>query len=453
MKEADIVPVHKKKSKFSKENYGPISIIPNISKVYKRCLYDQISIFLEDVFSKYQCGFRKGYSAQHCLLVMIEKWKKIVDYGGVFGALLTDLYKASDCIPHDLIIAKLEAYGFQTDASNLVYDYLSNRTQRRKINETFSCWKNIEYSVLQGSILVPLLFSIHLCHPFYFLEDLDIASYADDTKIYTVKENKESVINALEASSLPLFKWFNNNFMKANSDKSHILLSCSEPSTALIESNTKEIFLGITIDRDLKFDEHVNNLCKKACQKLNALVRLAPFMNVDKKGMIMTAFIESQFGYYPLLWMFHSRSLKNKINRIHKRAVRITYNDKSSSFQNLLEKDNSDTIHHGNIKILATETYKFLQGLSPPLMNEIFVERNNNYSLRENNVLTRRRVISVRYGTETVSFLAPKIWDILPKDIKNSESLDIFKRKIKKWIPSECPYRLCKTYEPQVGFI
>ena len=83
-------------------------------------------------------------------------------------------------------------------------------------------------------------------------------------------------------------------------------------------------------------------------------------------------------------------------------------------------------------------------------MNEIFVERNNNYSLLGNNVLTRRRVNSVRYGTETVSFLAPKIWDILPKDIKDSESLDIFKRKIKKWIPSECPCRLCKTYVPQV---
>ena len=146
--------------------------------------------------------------------------------------------------------------------------------------------------------------------------------------------------------------------MKANSDKSHILLSCSEPSTALIdgssiESNTKEILLGITIDRDLKFDEHVNNLCKKACQKLNALVRLAPFMNVDKKRMIMKAFIESQFGYCPLVWMFHSRGLNNKMNRMHKKALRITYNGKASSFPKLLEKDNSVTIHHRNIKIQA----------------------------------------------------------------------------------------------------
>ena len=119
LKEADIVPVHKKKSKLSKENYRPISILPNISKVYERCLYDQMSEFFDNIFSEYQCGFRKDYSAQHCLLVMIEKWKKVVDNGGAFGALLTDLSKAFDCIPHDLIIAKLEAYGFQIDALRL----------------------------------------------------------------------------------------------------------------------------------------------------------------------------------------------------------------------------------------------------------------------------------------------------------------------------------------------
>ena len=114
------------------------------------------------------------------------------------------------------------------------------RKQRVKINETFSSWKNIEYGVPQGSILGPLLFNIHLCDLFYFLEDLDIASYADGTAIYTVKENKESVTNTLEASSLPLFAWFNNNFMKANSDKSRILLSCSEPSTVLIDGSSIE---------------------------------------------------------------------------------------------------------------------------------------------------------------------------------------------------------------------
>ena len=121
---------------------------------------------------------------------MIEKCKKIVDDGDVFGALLIDLSKAFDCVPHDLIIVKLEAYDFHIDASKLIHDYLSNRKQRVKINDAYSLWKDIFYGVPQGSMLGPLLFNVHLCDLFYFLEDLDIASYADDTTIYTVNEKK-----------------------------------------------------------------------------------------------------------------------------------------------------------------------------------------------------------------------------------------------------------------------
>ena len=167
----------------------------------------------------------------------------------------------------------------------------------------------------------------------------------------------------------------------------------------------------------------------------------------------MKAFIESQFGYWPVVWMFHSRGINNKINRINERASRITYNNKLSSFQDLLDRENSVTIHHRNIRTLAIETFKVLHWLSPPLLNEVFVERNWNYNLRGNNFLNRRRVNSVRYGTESVSFLGPKIWDILPKDIKNSATLNAFKEKIKNWVPQECPCRICKTYVSQVGFI
>ena len=120
--------------------------------------------------------------------------------------------------------------------------------------------------------------------------------------------------------------------MKANSSKNH-LLSCSEPSAVVIdgcsiESNIKKVLLGITIDKNLKLDDHVNNLCKKACRKLNALSRIAPYMNVSKRRIIMKAFIESHFRYCPLVWMFRSRNLNNKLNRIHERALRIAYNDK-----------------------------------------------------------------------------------------------------------------------------
>ena len=138
---------------------------------------------------------------------------------------------------HDLIIAKLEAYSLEIGALRLTHDYLINRKQRVKVNEAYSSEKDIIFGVPQGSILGPLLFNTHLCNLFYFLEDFEIASYADDTTIYTTEKNEESLIAALEKSSAILFKWFKNNYVN------------------------------------------------KAGQKLNALALIAPFVDTFKKGL------------------------------------------------------------------------------------------------------------------------------------------------------------------------
>ena len=112
LKYADITPCHKKNSETEKSNYRPISILPSISKVFERVLFDQIEAFFKDKFSMYLCGFRKGYSTQYALTHLLYKWQKCLDKSGIVGTLLMDLSKAYDCLPHDLIIAKLEAYGF-----------------------------------------------------------------------------------------------------------------------------------------------------------------------------------------------------------------------------------------------------------------------------------------------------------------------------------------------------
>ena len=124
---ADVAPVFKKKSKSSKDNCRPVSIFSNISKVYERCIYYQIHSYFDKILCSKQCGFLKGYNAQHCLIALIEKWKKSVDNGGAFGALLTDLSKAFYCLSHELLIAKLEAYDFDKRSLILIFNNLSNR--------------------------------------------------------------------------------------------------------------------------------------------------------------------------------------------------------------------------------------------------------------------------------------------------------------------------------------
>ena len=279
------------------------------------------------------------------------------------------------------------------------------------------------FGVPQGSILGPLLFNIFICDMFYFLEDFDIANYAGDSTPYTADKNIEFVVNNLEHSSSILFKSLYDNYMKVNNGKSYLLVSGNVRATAKIDSNYIEsekgqVSLGITIDSNLTFENHINNICKRASQKLNALARVAPYTNMQKRRIIMKSFVTSQFGYCLLIWMFHSRRLNNKVNSIHERALRITYQDLISTFQELLNKDNSVSIHHRNLQVLATEMFKIHRGLSSDILREIFVPKISLYNLRRNNTFERLHVHSVYHDTESLSFLGPKIWDLVPLERK-----------------------------------
>ena len=143
LKMANVTTIFKKRSKNKKENFRPVTIFSVLSKTFEKLLSKQLSTFFEIILSKFQCRFRKCYSTQHCLLLMLEKWKLAFDNNEAFGALVTYLSKAFDCLIHDLLIVKLHSYGLSLISLRLLRDYLSNCRQRIKVENVFSKWQNI----------------------------------------------------------------------------------------------------------------------------------------------------------------------------------------------------------------------------------------------------------------------------------------------------------------------
>ena len=143
-------------------------------------------------------------------------------------------------------------------------------------------------------------------------------------------------------------------------------------------------------------------------------------------------FVTTHFGYFPLIWMFRCRRLNNKINSIHERALRITYQDHIYRFQELLNRENSVSIYHINFQISATEMFKIHRCLFPDILREIIVLKTRLYNLRMNNTFEIRQVHSVYHRIESLSFLGPNIWDLLLLELKQLENLKVLKLKIKK---------------------
>ena len=302
LKLTDFTPAYKKGKKHIKGNYRPVSILPNLSKILEEHIFKQMSHFFESILSKYQCRLMKGFSSQHCLLAILEKWKRPVD-----NALLTDLSKAFDYLDHELLIVILNAYGFSLTASKLIHYYLSNRKQRTKINSSYSSWPKVIFGVPQGLILSPLLFNIFLIDLFFIVENIDIASYADDNAPYISANNINEVILSLEKATDTLFKWFSDNVMKSNADGCPLLVSTNNAINIKIgnidiNNSTCEKLLGVKFDYKLTFDDHISELCKKASRKIHALARVTPYMNIGKKRILMNAFFKSQFSYCPLVY-------------------------------------------------------------------------------------------------------------------------------------------------------
>ena len=174
----------------------------------------------------------------------------------------------------------------------------------------------------------------------------------------------------MEHDSILAIEWFEINYMKLNQDKSQFLLSDHKDEVMFakighskIWKNCAQKFLGIIIDQNLKLDEYILTQCKKTGRKIKALARVCTYLSLDCRKTLMKVLLESQIAYCPLISIFCQRSSNIRINHLDERVFRIIYNDKETTFEDLLKKGDSVSIHHKNIRLLGTELYKVKNNL------------------------------------------------------------------------------------------
>ena len=346
-KVASVFPVDKKTNDKNKiSNFRPVSVLNTFSKVYEIIIKNHLVSIMNNHFSPYVAAYRQNYSCQHVLLRLIEEWR-------LAGGVLMDLSKAFDCIPHDLLIAKLLAYKIDDKIVQIFFSYLQNQKQCVIINNISSEFLNIISGVPQGSIAGPILFNVFVNDFFFFIKRTSVHNFADDNTLSSFAKTVSDLIKTLEDGSRDAINYFSMNHMTANPDKFKAIIldkqnsDFSNTKTSVNNENLEIVpsvkLLEIQIDSQLNFNIHINNICKSAANQLNALIRLNCFLGIDEKKVLVNSFVLSNFNYCPLVWFISSTKSWKEIENLQKRALRFLLNDYQSSYEKLLEKSDKST--------------------------------------------------------------------------------------------------------------
>jgi hypothetical protein len=454
LKFAEITSIFKKKDNLRKENYRPVSILIVLSKIFEKIYSKQMENYFRGIFNPLLSAYRSKYGCHDVLLKLTEEWKYALDNNMYAGALLMDLSKAFDCLPHCLTICKLSAYGFSNNACLLIASYLNDRKQRVKLGECRSDWSTLCKGVPQGSILGPLIFNIFIHDMYYIMKKCILFNYADDNTLFFTSETLNELVNVLTHEAELAVNWYELNGMQANAEKFQFIVShriCKQDvslniNKCVIKSENSVKLLGVTIDKDLSFDSHVQYLCKKAGKHLSILRRFSSILSTKNKLSIFYSFIKSQFQYCPVVWHFCKKGKLDLLEKIQERALRFVFNDTMSSYNQLLSRANRCTLYKDRLRYMAMEVYKSLNGLNPAYLHDCVKFKFCHYAFRDNYIVNQPRVNTVNYGLHSFRYHGAKIWNMLPPDVKNANSLNVFKNQLLKWNGPLCNCSFCVKY-------
>lgn len=452
-KEAYITPIYKKGSRKQAENYRPISLTCILSKFLETFVTEQLMCHLLDqnLLSKKQFGFLSGRSTTTQLLNFLNKCIDAIANGNVVDTIYFDFQKAFDMVPHMRLIGKLESYGINGQTLNWIKDFLIGRSQIVSVNGEKSYIGQVWSGIPQGTVLGPILFIIYINDILENIES-DGFLFADDTKIYKIITSKEDAL-ALQQDINSLHKWSEIWGMRFNKDKCHVLTLGRVENIKHtyhyrvgyeeLEHVFEEKDLGVIIDSNLSFDEHI---CKKVkiANSLVGLIRRS-FSHLDCKSFkkLYCAFIRPHLEYAQPVWAPHSQRLIDLIEKVQIRATKLVDGLAKMEYEERLRKLDLPTLVYRRLRGDAIQMYKHFRHYDKASLSAAFrpncrTSRKHAYQLHESRPCDG--VTGIQYNS--FYYRTTRSWNELPSYVVEADSINRFKNRLDEaWIHLKYAYK------------
>ena len=441
-KKAEIRPIYKRKGKKTEaSNYRPVSLTSVIGKVFEKIVKNKLCNHLTEnkLLSKHQFGFIPGRSTNTQLLITIKEWLKNVDKGLPTDVAYMDFKKAFDAVPHERLLYKLKQYGISGRILLWIRDFLSDRTQYVKINNTKSVELPVTSGVPQGSVLGPMLF-------IYFINDLpEVCTvltkiYADDTKAYTtIQEDRDRA--RLQETIDNMYEWTQNWQLNFNETKCKILhigennpnyqyFIGKELARKELESTKLEKDLGVLVDPNLKFESHIEHIIKRASSKKAIILRNFTYRSKKVLVPLFKTLIRPILEYNNTVWDSSYRIHIDLIESVQRKFTKHILEVKKLTYEQRLKSLNLPTLEYRRFRGDLIEIYKIAHGLYDRESVNDLIQFNSNSRLRGHNYKIIKQTTNKRQFQHFFSNRIVNHWNKLPEDVVNTKSINAFKNKI-----------------------